>query len=181
MHFFLPAEVFPMIEVVRAGDPRTAVEVAVAAVKRAGREPISLQRAVNGYLINRLQRSILHEAYHLIEVGIATADVIDRVAKRLLGPRMCIAGLLEQKRFCAGLEMHTQAQRSIVPTLSHRRLHPAAAGHGRSRRRRHSQRQGFYDWRGQRCRHGAAAVQRRLQRLLAFLEGDDRRSQAWDE
>ena len=47
--------------------------VAVAAVKRAGREPILLQRAVNGYLINRLQHSILHEAYHLIEDGIATA------------------------------------------------------------------------------------------------------------
>ena len=44
--------------------------------------------------------------------------MIDKVAKRLLGPRMCITGLIEQKDI-AGLGMHAQAQRSIVPTLSH--------------------------------------------------------------
>jgi 3-hydroxyacyl-CoA dehydrogenase len=119
MHFFMPADVFPMIEVVRGVRTEdAAVAVALAAVKRAGREPILLQRAVNGYLINRLQHSILHEAYHLIEDGIATPEMIDKVAKRLLGPRMCITGLVEQKDI-AGLGMHAQAQRSIVPTLSH--------------------------------------------------------------
>jgi 3-hydroxybutyryl-CoA dehydrogenase len=119
MHFFMPADVFPMIEVVRgARTEDAAVAVALAAVTRAGREPILLQRAVNGYLINRLQHSILHEAYHLIEDGIATPEMIDQVAKRLLGPRMCITGLIEQKDI-AGLGMHAQAQRSIVPSLSH--------------------------------------------------------------
>ncbi|MDA1185206.1 MAG: 3-hydroxyacyl-CoA dehydrogenase NAD-binding domain-containing protein, partial [Acidobacteria bacterium] len=53
MHFFMPADVFPMIEVVRAArTEKAAVTLAVAAVKQAGREPILLQRAVTGYLIN---------------------------------------------------------------------------------------------------------------------------------
>jgi len=173
MHFFQPADVFPMIEVVRgARTEDAAMAVAVAAVKRAGREPIVLERAVNGYLINRLQHSILHEAYHLLESGIATAEMIDKVAKLLLGPRFCITGLLEQKDL-AGLEMHAQAQRSIVPTLSHTNVPSpylqdmVARGDVGIRSGR-----GFYDWHG---RDGAAAQRRageRLERLLAYLEQD---------
>ncbi|MBI3048086.1 MAG: hypothetical protein HYY76_07210 [Acidobacteria bacterium] len=173
MHFYQPADVFPMVEVVRAEHTEeAAMAVAVAAVRRAGREPIVLQRAVNGYLINRLQHSILHEAYHLLESGIATAETIDKVAKLLLGPRMCITGLLEQKDL-AGLEMHAQAQRSIVPTLSHTGVPCAlvqqmvARGDVGVRSGR-----GFYDWRG---RDGAAAQRRaaeRLERLLAYLQKD---------
>jgi 3-hydroxybutyryl-CoA dehydrogenase len=173
MHFFQPADVFPMIEVVRGERTEdSAVDVAVSAVKQAGREPILLQRAVNGYLINRLQHSILHEAYHLLESGIASAEMIDNVAKKLLGPRLCITGLLEQKDI-AGLEMHAQAQRSIVPTLSHTNVPNkylqdmvargdvgVASG------------KGFYEWKGR----DPAAVRRRanerLQRLLAYLERD---------
>jgi 3-hydroxybutyryl-CoA dehydrogenase len=162
-----------MIEVVRG--PRTeeaAVALAVAAVKQARRDPILLHRAVNGYLINRLQHSILHEAYHLIADGIATPEMIDNVAKRLLGPRLCVTGLLEQKDL-AGLEMHAQAQRSIVPSLSHTGV-PSPLLQDMVARGDVGVRsgKGFYDWSGR----DAAAVQRRaneqLQRLLAFLESE---------
>jgi 3-hydroxybutyryl-CoA dehydrogenase len=173
MHFFQPADVFPMIEVVRGTRTEdSAVDIAVAAVTQARRDPILLERPINGYLINRLQHSILHEAYHLLESGIATAEMIDNVAKKLLGPRMCITGLLEQKDL-AGLEMHAQAQRSIVPTLSHTGVPNAylqdmvARGDVGIRSGR-----GFYDWRN---RDGAATQRRasdRLQRLLAYLEKD---------
>ena len=175
MHFFMPADVFPMIEVVRgARTEDAAVATAVAAVTQAGREPILQQRAVNGYLINRLQHSILHEAYHLIADGIATPEMIDKVARRLLGPRLCVTGLIEQKDL-AGLEMHAQAQRSIVPTLSHTGIPSpllqdmVARGDVGARSGK-----GFYDWSGR----DAAEVQRRanerLQRLLAFLEREAR-------
>jgi len=173
MHFFMPADLFPMIEVVRGEHTEdAALALAVAAVKQARREPIVLQRAVNGYLINRLQHSILHEAYHLLESGIATAEMIDGVAKHLLGPRMCITGLIEQKDL-AGLEMHAQAQRSIVPTLSHTGV-PNPLLQGMVARGDVGVRsgRGFYDWHGR----DTAAIQRRaserLQRLLAYLEKD---------
>ncbi len=173
MHFFMPADLFPMIEVVRGEHTEdAALALAVSAVKQARREPIVLQRAVNGYLINRLQHSILHEAYHLLESGIATAEMIDGVAKHLLGPRMCITGLIEQKDL-AGLEMHAQAQRSIVPTLSHTGV-PNPMLQGMVARGDVGVRsgRGFYDWHGR----DTAAIQRRaserLQRLLAYLDKD---------
>jgi 3-hydroxybutyryl-CoA dehydrogenase len=171
MHFFMPADVFPMIEVVRGSRTEdAAVAVAVCAVKKAGREPVLLDRPINGYLINRLQHSILHEAYHLIEDGIASADMIDKVAKRLLGPRMCITGLLEQKDI-AGLEMHAQAQRSIVPTLSHTNVPTpllqdmVARGDVGIRSGK-----GFYEWQAGDAETVQAAANERLRRLLAFLE-----------
>ena len=173
MHFFMPAEVFPMIEVVRGkrtGNP--AVDLAIATVKQAGREPIVLERAINGYLINRLQHSILHEAYHLVADGIATPEVIDKVAKQLLGPRMCITGLLEQKDI-AGLEIHAKAQRSIVPSLSHTGVpspyvqNMVARGDVGLRSGK-----GFYDWAGRDPTDVQRTANERLVRLLAFLERD---------
>jgi len=173
MHFFMPADLFPMIEVVRAdGTEDEAVDLAVSAIEQAGREPILLQRAVNGYLINRLQHSILHEAYHMIEDGIVTAEMVDKVAKRLLGPRMCITGLLEQKDL-AGLVMHAQAQRSIVPSLSHTGIpspflqNMVARGDVGIRSGK-----GFYDWTGRDTTKLQDRANERLQRLLAFLDAD---------
>src|SRR5438093_10360745 len=175
MHFFMLADVFPMIEVVRAqGTEDSAVALAISAVKQAGRELLLLERAVNGYLINRLQHSILHEAYHMVAEGIATPEMIDKVARQLLGPRMCVTGLLEQKDI-AGLEIHAKAQRSIVPSLSHTGVpspylqNMVARGDLGVRTGK-----GFYDWTGR----DAAEVQRqaneRLRRLIAFLEGGER-------
>src|SRR5205823_13472323 len=80
MHFFMPAEVFPMIEVVRANRTEdSAIALAISAVKHAGREPIVLDRDINGYTINRLQHSILHEAYDLLDEGIPTPVTIGHV------------------------------------------------------------------------------------------------------
>ena len=173
MHFFMPADLFPMIEVVRAERTEdAAVDLAVSAIEQAGREPILLLRAVNGYLINRLQHSILHEAYHLIEDGIVTVEMIDKVAKRLLGPRMCITGLLEQKDL-AGLGMHAQAQRSIVPSLSHTGVpspllqNMVARGDVGIRSGK-----GFYDWTDRDTSKLQSRANERLQRLLAFLDAD---------
>ncbi|MBI1964075.1 MAG: 3-hydroxybutyryl-CoA dehydrogenase [Candidatus Rokubacteria bacterium] len=119
VHWFHPADVFPVVEVVAgpAAPPATVDRVA-AALARTGKAPIVLYRPVVGYVINRLQHCILHEAYHMIAAGIADAATIDTVARRLLGPRMCVTGLVEQKDI-GGLTVHALAQRSIVPALDH--------------------------------------------------------------
>jgi 3-hydroxybutyryl-CoA dehydrogenase len=179
MHFFMPADVFPMIEVVRgARTEDSAVAVALAAVTRAGREPILQTRAVNGYLINRLQHSILHEAYHLIAEGIATPEMIDKVAMHLLGPRMCITGLIRQKDI-AGLGMHAQAQQSIVPTLSHTNI-PSPYLQDMVARGEIGIRsgKGFYEWADRDPAPVQADANHRLQRLLAFLDDESKESGA---
>jgi 3-hydroxybutyryl-CoA dehydrogenase len=172
-HYFMPAEVFPMVEVMAGtATPRAVVDRVAAAMRRTGKDAITLYKPIVGYLINRLQHCILHEAYHLIETGVASPAEIDRVARLMLGPRMCINGLIEQKDI-GGLKIHGDAQRSIVPALAHtgvpNRYLQALLKRGEVGV---DAGKGFYDWSG--C--DAKAVRRqtvtRLNALLRFLAND---------
>lgn len=174
-HYLQPAEVFPMVEVITATgtDPEVVKRVA-AAMRRTGKEPILVRKPIEGYLINRLQHAILHEAYHLIEIGATTAYEVDQIAKYLLGPRMCVTGLIEQKDL-AGLEIHAKAQAAIVPKLAHTRTPTrfvqdmVARGATGLRAGR-----GFYEWSA--CDPSAVIEQAttRFTRLLDFLEHERR-------
>ena len=171
MHYFMPADVNTMVEVapVKATDP-AAVDTAVRLLEAAGRNFVRLKRALPGLLINRLQHAILHEAYYLIDQGITSAEEIDRCAREMLAPRMCISGLIQQKDI-SGLDTHALAQRALVPVLHHgdkpgRALQDLyEAGHLGIKTGK-----GFYDWSGKNPDQVKAEAGRKLNELLAFLK-----------
>jgi 3-hydroxybutyryl-CoA dehydrogenase len=171
MHYFMPAEVNTMVEVapIRASEP-AAVNTAVRFLEAAGRNFVRLKRAVPGLLINRLQHAILHEAYHLIDAGVASAEEIDRCAREMLAPRMCITGLIAQKDI-SGLDTHALAQRALVPVLHHgdkpgRALQDLyEAGHLGIKTGK-----GFYDWSGKDPDQVKAEAGRKLSEILTFLK-----------
>jgi 3-hydroxybutyryl-CoA dehydrogenase len=170
-HYFMPADVNRVVEVapVRATDP-AAVDTAVRLLEASGKSVVRLKRAVPGLLINRLQHAILHEAYYLIDEGVATAEEIDRCARDMLAPRMCITGLIEQKDI-SGLDTHALAQQALVPVLHHedkpaRALQDLyAAGHLGIKTGK-----GFYDWRGKDPNQVKAEAGRKLTALLDYLQ-----------
>lgn len=171
IHYFMPADVNRIVEVapVRATEPSTTA-AAVRWIESSGKSVLLLKRAVPGLLINRLQHAILHEAYHLMDEGVATAEEIDRCAREILAPRICITGLIEQKDI-GGLDTHALAQQAIVPVLHHgdkpgRMLQDLyAAGHLGIKSGR-----GFYDWSGKDPAKVKAEAARKLEALLAYLE-----------
>lgn len=117
MHYFFPADVTEFVEVTRtAGSSDQTLQAVVEVLKATGKTPVILNRPVMGALINRLQHAMLREAYYLIGEGIVSPEQVDDVARRLLAPRMCVTGILEQKDI-SGLDTHALAQRSIVPHL----------------------------------------------------------------
>ena len=117
IHYFMPADTTAVAEVMAGpGAPADVVDAVADAVRRTGKEIVTLYKPIVGFLINRLQHIILHEAYYLVEEGVATPADIDMAARKMLAPRMCLNGLIEQKD-TSGLEIHALAQRSIVPEL----------------------------------------------------------------
>ena len=119
VHYFQPAEIFPSVEVilVERTDPQVLEDV-TAALKCNGQDAVLIKRPIAGFLVNRLQHAVLHEAFSMIEQGIVTAQDVDRVCKTMFGPRMCVTGLIEQKDI-SGLDTTAATQRNLVPHLNH--------------------------------------------------------------
>jgi 3-hydroxybutyryl-CoA dehydrogenase len=170
-HYFQPADIIPLVEVVSSGktDP-TALERTADAMRRAGKDPIVMHMPINGFLVNRLQHAILHEAYHLISSGVCTPHEVDLVAKWMLGPRMCVTGLIEQKDI-SGLTIHAKAQQAIVPHLAHdhtpnpwvqQMIGGGDLGLKTGR--------GFYDWKNCDAKAVAAQAAQRVETVLTFLK-----------
>ncbi len=175
VHVFTPAEVSPLVEVIAVAATRPeVVDQVVAAIARCGKRALRVSRPVIGHLWNRLQHALLHEAYHIIAHGIATAADLDAIAKELLGPRFCVTGLIESKDR-GGLEIHVHAQQAIVPHLC-----KSDAAHGFLWRMLDDGRtgvrsgRGFYDWRGQDPDDLALTAADKLRRLNAFLASEIR-------
>jgi 3-hydroxybutyryl-CoA dehydrogenase len=171
IHYFMPADTTPIVEVMAGpSTPREAVDRAAAALERTGKETVVLYKPIVGFLINRLQHAILHEAYYLVEAGIASAADIDRAAARMLAPRMCLNGLIQQKDV-SGLKIHADAQASIVPKLFHNGApNPMLQAMVRRGDQGLSTGRGFYDWEG--CDQDLVRrlASSRLAKLLAFLQ-----------
>ncbi len=79
MHFFNPALVMKLVEVVKG--PHVSDETAKATMdlcEKLEKIPVLLKKEVEGFLLNRIFRVIGQEALWMLEMGIATAEDIDK-------------------------------------------------------------------------------------------------------
>jgi 3-hydroxybutyryl-CoA dehydrogenase len=171
VHYFMPADTAPVVEVMAGlATARADVDRVADALRRTGKEPVVLYKPIVGFLVNRLQHAILHEAYYLIEAGVASAEDIDHAARRMLAPRMCLNGLIQQKDI-SGLKIHADAQGSIVPKLFHNATpNPMLQNMVRRGETGLSAGKGFYDWSGCDVEAVRKQASSQLARLLEFLK-----------
>ena len=133
-HFFLPAQIVPLVEVSRgAGTADEAFEAACALWERCGKTPIRVRRDVSGYVANRLQRALMREALAQLAEGSASAEDIDRAVRYGFGLRFMARGPLAQ-RDVAGLGLASRIQtnpddRERLEAGRRHLLDLAAAGH----------------------------------------------------
>ncbi|GKX35123.1 MAG: 3-hydroxybutyryl-CoA dehydrogenase [Rhizobiaceae bacterium MnEN-MB40S] len=118
MHFFLPAHLVPLVEVVRGQntDP-AAADRAVSMLRAAGRRPVLVRRDTPGFLANRIQHAMMREVFAVIDEGLASAEDVDAAVRYSFGMRFLAAGPLMQKEL-SGLDTQMAAARSIYPVLS---------------------------------------------------------------
>ncbi len=88
LHFFNPAPVMALVEVVRA--PQTSPEVVdrlVAFTRALGKTPIVVQDSP-GFVVNRINRPFYSEGLRLVGEGLTDCATVDRAAREAGGFRM---------------------------------------------------------------------------------------------
>jgi len=95
-HPINPPFVIPAVEVVPAPWTRPeVVEATAALLRRIGHTPIVMQKELDGFLINRLQGALLHEAFRLVADGYAGVEDIDACLRDGLALRWSFMGPFE--------------------------------------------------------------------------------------
>ena len=166
-HFWNPPQLIPLVEV--CAGPETAPDVVpwLCDVLRAvGKQPVVLDREIDGFIGNRLQFALLREALALWATGVASAEAIDLAVKASFGRRLAVTGPLESADV-GGLDtMHAFAA-FLFPELDRSTAPPAAMGDlVRAGHRGVPSGRGLYDWSR---RDGQALVAERVEELFRHL------------
>ncbi|KAL9070787.1 MAG: hypothetical protein Q9157_005689 [Trypethelium eluteriae] len=92
-HPYNPPHIMPLVEVVpNPTTSKEATDTAMAFFTALSKAPILLRHEVRGFVANRLQAAISHEAFSLVKRGIVTAKEIDTCMMNSLGPSWSFTG-----------------------------------------------------------------------------------------
>lgn len=170
LHFFMPAHLVPLVEVVLGPqtDPAQA-ERLCSYMRGCGSVPVLVKKDKPGFLANRLQHALAREAFAMIDEGIATPQDVDAAVRFGFGFRYLAAGPVLQRDH-AGLDVHCAAAATMYPSLSNT-AEPARVlqGHVSAGRLGMKTGAGFYDWPEDRRLAERARYDRLLQQGLALL------------
>ena len=172
-HYFMPAHIVPLVEVVCAEftDPEIAGKVE-ATMKATGKVPVMVKKDIPGFLANRLQHALIREAFWLIDNGIATAEGIDAAVRYGFGFRFVACGPLLQKEM-SGWDTNYLSGSSIYPSLSTAATPPArlkemvAQGHIGMKANK-----GLWDWTDESIASEKARYEKALQAGFGILQSE---------
>ncbi len=86
MHFFNPAPVMKLVEVIRGSETSDeTVQLAMELSRKLGKEPVEVKESA-GFVVNRLLVPMLNEAFNLLLENVASPEDIDKAMK--LGTNM---------------------------------------------------------------------------------------------
>jgi 3-hydroxybutyryl-CoA dehydrogenase len=146
VHFFNPAPVMPLVEIVPAISTDAAVAARATTLVNGWKKTPVVATDTPGFIVNRVARPYYGESLRLLEEGVADAPTIDWAMRELGGFRM---GPFELMDFI-GNDVNYAVTRSVFegffndprykPALTQRRL-VEAGWYGRKRER------GYYDYR----------------------------------
>ena len=88
MHFFNPAPVMPLVEIVRAaGTSAETLQLLHLLAEKIGKSPVQVSDSP-GFIVNRIARPFYGEALRLLGEGVATYKQVDQLARLGAGFRM---------------------------------------------------------------------------------------------
>lgn len=146
-HFWLPAHLVPLVEVVAGDASDLEMGKAVAEeLKRWKKAPVLVRRDLPGQLANRVFQAIVREAVSIVASGLASAEDVDTAIRCGMAMRFPEWGPLMHLD-AIGLDLGLAVQDSVLPSLS---AEQTANGYLRGLVERGetgaAAGRGFYDW-----------------------------------
>ena len=100
MHWFNPAHLIPLIEIIRNDETdQKSVETVKNLALEIGKKPVTCKKDVPGFIANRIQFAVLRECMDIVEKDVATIEDVDAVMKYGLGFRYAAFGPFEVADF----------------------------------------------------------------------------------
>lgn len=146
-HFWFPAHLVPLVEVVIGDktDPAVAERLKTELLSW-NKAPIIVKKDLPGQLANRILQAVIREAVNIVELGLASPEDVDTAVKMGMGIRFPVWGPLEHVD-TVGVDLCESVQNTVLPEISDRNC---AADKFRELTEKNNlgvkTGKGFYDW-----------------------------------
>lgn len=146
-HFWFPAHLVPLVEVVMSEHTDETMAAAVKEeLRRWGKQPVLVRKDLPGQLANRILQAVIREAVNIVEEGIASPEDVDLSVKMGMGIRFPAWGPLEHID-AVGLDLAASVQNTVLPEISNRQNAAVLLEHlVEEGKLGHKTGQGIYDW-----------------------------------
>ncbi len=173
LHFFMPAHLVPLVEVISAESTDAAVAGKLEQLmKDIGKAPIRVNRDVPGFVGNRLQHALMREALWLINDGVTDAEGIDTAVRYGFGFRFVACGPILQKEM-SGWDTNYSVATALFPQLhSEKEPPPFFKRMVEQGRLGMKSKHGFWQWTDDSVAKEKARIEKCLQAGFAILESD---------
>ena len=170
LHFFMPAHLIPLVEVVRSVHTDTKQAERVGAIMSSlGKRPVQVKKDVIGFLGNRIQGALMREALWLIEQGVASPEDVDATVRLSFGFRYAAAGPIVQKEH-SGWDTTCAVAKIIWPDLSNAKGPPPILQRNVDEGRiGFKTKRGFFEWNDESIAKERARYERALRKCLEIF------------
>lgn len=116
-HWVNPPYVMPLVELVRGEETAdSTADRMYELLEDMGKTPVTVEKDIPGFILNRLQCAMDYEAWSLLDRGIATPEDIDRVVAAGFGLRTPALGAFRKSDF-TGLDVVRDVSSTLTPHL----------------------------------------------------------------
>lgn len=116
-HFWLPAHLVPLVEVVMGDKTDETIAVKVRdELRKWKKSPVLVRRDLPGQLANRIFQAIIREAIDIVGSGLATAEDVDTAISCGMAMRFPVWGPLMHLDDI-GLQLGLDVQDSVLPSI----------------------------------------------------------------
>ncbi len=120
MHFFNPAPVLPLVEIVRGRESSDeAVDAAYRWAEQAGKQPVRCDDTP-GFIVNRILIPLLNDCVRVLDEAAVTPDEMDKAMTNGAGWPLGPCALID----LIGIDVHVHASKALHEKLAEERMAP---------------------------------------------------------